>query len=206
MRASFRAAFALAAAIGFAAPAKAGVIIDTFGPGNTFEGTSGGYSVGPNDLSALRFTLGSNAIVDDVAVAAQAVNFLLYIVGDDGGLPGATVLGTVSSGFTIDGYIEFDPAIALTAGDYWLVMAGASDASGDGWYFNDSFLEGGPCRQSDSNGADWEFGGPVVSLPAVRIGVSDATQVPIAEPGTLTLAAAGLLGMAATRRRNARRA
>ena len=199
MRFGFCAAVVLAAAI-FAPQARAGVIIDTFGAGNTFETLNGGFSVSANDLSALGFTLGSSGIIDDVAVAAQAVNFSLFIVGDNGGFPGTTVLGTVSSSFTVDGYIEFDPSIALAAGNYWLVMAGAPDSTGDGWYQN---LDGlaGPFRQSESNGANWEWGGDSSWLPAVRIGFTESSAVPVPEPGTLTLSAAGLLGIAVWRRR-----
>jgi hypothetical protein len=193
-------AVALAALV-CASQASAGVIIDTFGPGNTFDSSSGGYTVSGSDLSAVGFTLGSSGTIDDVAVAAQAANYSLYIVGDNGGLPGATVLGTVSSSFTINGYIEFDPSIALAAGDYWLVMSGPPNVL-DGWYPNIDGLSG-PFRQSDSNGADWEFGSEFSWLPAVRIGFTEGSQIPVPEPSTLVLAAAGLLGMAAVRRRRA---
>ena len=201
MKLGFSSAFALAAAIVAAAPVQAGVVLDTFGAGHAFDNSSGGYTVSDGNLSAVRFTLGTSGIVDDVAVAAQAVKFSLFIVGDSSGFPGASVLGTVSSSFTVDGYIEFDPSIALAAGDYWLVMGGAPDSSGDGWYFNSEFLDG-PFRQSDSNGADWLFGGDVVFLPAVRIGFTEADLVDVPTPGALPLIATGLLGFAMTRRRS----
>jgi hypothetical protein len=199
MKLGFCAAFALAAAIAAAAPVQAGVVLDTFGPGNAFDNSSGGYTVGDGNLSAVRFTLGTSGIVDDVAVAAQAVNFSLFIVGDSSGLPGAGVLGTLSGNFSIDGYIEFDPSIALAAGNYWLVMGGAPNSSGDGWYFNSEFLDG-PFVQSDSNGADWLFGG-IASLPAVRVGFTEADLVAVPTPGAFSLFGAGLLGLVAIRRK-----
>jgi len=199
MKLGFCTTFAFAAALAVAAPAEAGVVLDTFGPAHAFDNSSGGYTVSDGNLSAVRFTLGTSGLVDDVAVAAQAVNFSLFIVGDSSGLPAAGVLGTVSSNFTIDGYIEFDPSIALAAGDYWLVMGGGPTSSGDGWYFSSEFLQG-PFRQSDSNGADWLFGGDVISLPAVRIGFTEADLVAVPTPAALPVFAAGLLALIAMRR------
>lgn len=195
-----------------ASPGRAAVIVDTFGPGNSFDNSeeSGVYAIGFNAdpdfpetiVAAAGFTLTADGIVDDVAVAADAHNYSLVIFGDNGGLPDGNVLGTVSSGFTFDGYIEFTPSIALAAGDYWLVMAappGTPIALG-GWYPSDQLLLTGPFRQSGDAGQTWAFGGAISSLPAFRIG---ATQTMIPEPGTMTLIGAGFLGLVAFRRRPA---
>jgi hypothetical protein len=217
----FAAAAALAAA--FVSPARSGVIVDTFRTGNTFD-TEFAYSVGGTDdlpglhfAAAAAFTLAAGGTVNDIAVAANASNFSLVIVGDNAGLPANTVLGTVSSGFTVDGYIEFDPSIALSAGTYWLLMMGPETVFDQGWYPNlppwmlpdydpnIAYAEYGPFVQSETNGADWPYGGPSVFLPAFRVGVADSTEVPVPEPGTLALAGAGLLGFTALRRRPAPR-
>ena len=194
-------ALAAAIAFAFASPAQSGVIIDTFGPGNTFD-ASYIYTVGKTDIdyvaAAVSFTLAADGIVDDIAVAAQANNFTLVITSDDADFPGG-VLATISTGFTADGYVEFNPSVALAAGTYWLVMAAPSDAPYGGWYPSNDFLFHG-FRQSSDNGATWEWGGIGEGLPpAYRIGVSEASAVP--EPGAFALLGTGLVVAGLMRRR-----
>ena len=169
------ATLAAAVAFAFASPAQSGVIVDSFGPGNTYDAESA-WLVGKTGIDyalvAASFTLPADGIVDDVAVAAIANNFTLVITADDAGFPGS-VLATISTGFTVNGYIEFDPFVALSAGTYWLQMAAPSDAPFGGWYPNDHFFVG-DVRQSWDNGETWAFSGLAFTYPALRIGVSDA--------------------------------
>lgn len=193
------------AAFAFAAPAQAAVVVDTFGSGNTFD-NSYLYTVGNTGIdyaaAAASFTLAADGIVDDIAVAAQANNFTLVITGDNAGFPGS-VLATISTGFTVDGYIEFNPSVALSAGTYWLLMAAPEDAPFGGWYPSSEFMFSG-FRQSSDNGATWEWGGIGMGWPAAyRIGVSEARAVP--EPATLALLGAGIVAAGLMRRRKAAR-
>jgi len=190
--------------------AQSAVLLDTFNPGNTFD-TEIAYTVGNTGVgtvtTATPFTLSAAAIINHVAVAAMAEKFTLTITGDAAGTPNMAPLATVSSEFTGNGIIEFNPFIALPAGTYWLVMAaGAPEALG-GWYLPYEYWDGtdqyGPVLQSETDGATWEFGHSEALLPAYRIGVTEHVDVP--EPGTMALIGPLLVSMGLLRRRPAGR-
>lgn len=182
-----------------AAPARSGVLVDTFGPGNSYDAGNGwavGNYLAPHPFDAVLavaapFTLSSAGTIDDVAIATtRNAEYSLVIADDIGGLPGA-VVGTVGGGFSADGYIEFDPSITLAAGTYWLVMT--SDDQG-GWLRNDIGANG-PFAGSQTGGATWFIASQTV-LPAYRVGAARA----VPEPGTLAIFSAALLAFGVLRR------
>jgi hypothetical protein len=201
MRNRFCAILVLIAALACAAPARSGVVVDTFGPGNSHDpGTAWaiGNFLAPHPFDSIKavaapFTLLTAGTVDDVAVAAAPnAEYSLIIASDIGGLPG-TMLGTVSGGFSSDGYIDFDPSILLEAGTYWLVMK--SEDRG-GWFLNNSGAAGA-FAGSDTDGATWFISSSTV-LPAYRVGVTA-----VSEPGTLAIFSAALLALSVRRRKAA---
>ena len=185
-----------------AAPARSGVLVDTFGPGNSYDHGNGwavGNYLAPHPFNAVLavaapFTLASAGTIDDVAVATHHnAEYSLVIAADIAGLPG-TILGTVSGGLSADGYIEFDPSITLAAGTYWLVLR-----SGDqgGWLENDIGATG-PFAGSATDGATW-FISSRTELPAYRVGAA----ITVPEPGTLAIFSAALVAFGVFRRKAA---
>jgi PEP-CTERM motif len=186
---SFRpAALAVATASMFVAmPARATVVLDSFGPSDSAGGTP--YTLSPINSLAVAFTLDTASTITDILTSiAGNGSFTLGVVAGAGLPSGAFVQSTVLT----------DPKAAsasglgwtLEAGSYWLVSRPAADGFG-GWAGGG---QPGNAWAFASSGS-WTSGG-TSDAPAARITV---TAIP--EPGTWALMLGGLAVCAAAVRR-----
>ena len=178
------------------------VVVDTFGPGDTYD-QSGGYVVGnPNIEIAAQFNAGASGNLTNVALGLLYVTqgpVNVYLYGDASGLPdnvNQTFLGsgtpTVHVGGVNNSVVSFSIAstIAVTTGTtYWLVVKPATTSMFDVWQHSNPGVFG-PLAGSFDDGSTWEFG-EVTILPAFRLTASTPAppyaaqiQQPINQDGT----------------------
>jgi hypothetical protein len=209
------------------------VLFSNFGPGGTFgpqalpilgpglisDGEGPEFTPGQQAASSFSLAQAARLTSVDLALGVGApfdsptvpVDVILQLVRDEAGLPGTTVLGTVTvravtswaEGGSVVG-TSFTTQPLLSAGSYWLIAGMTAEGRSAAWAGNPSDSGTGAIRRLDT---EWSLTGRgAFRLFGDRVGGEQPAPVP--EPATVTLAAAGLAGMfaRARRRRRCRRA
>ncbi|MCA9395282.1 MAG: PEP-CTERM sorting domain-containing protein [Candidatus Omnitrophica bacterium] len=194
-----------------AAPARASVIFDSFGPGNSYELTDPAFITNPTDGNAFayaqQFTPVADAVFSSVDIPIQGNAPLLYLYDlwlaeDDGGVPGNVIesfsAGTITPNGTLNSVTSLNSLLSptLLAGTpYYVVVAAAAD--------NTVIWQSSELALTDPvffrlNAEPWESS--QIGTLALRVN-GEMGVVP--EPATMLLFASGLTG-AFLRRRNKR--
>jgi hypothetical protein len=189
------------------APAGAGVIYSTFGPGDSYWPTVFGYGGASLDVGSA-FTPTATSVLTgiDVAYMGTSVGTLdVWIAADDGGVPGPVLdsfhfsPGSVPAPGTILSADSTLNPVLYSGSQYW-IWADVHHAVWYGNYLGDGILAPMVYRRSSTD--PWVIRGNAVA-PAYRI---NGEQVP--EPGSFGLvlpAIGGLVAVGAYRRLKPRR-
>jgi hypothetical protein len=204
---------AMAFAFGVAAPARAGVIYSSFGPGmsylpNNIQPVFGPTSPNPKAFG-VQFTAASTgriASFDLALTPAISGTLTIQILGNVGNAPNfAAVLDSVTldliSGVPAAIYnVASTTGAKLTAGvPYWIVTA-MSGSSFAGWNVASPSIP----TLGWSNNTGTLAGGSINIFESTAFAIN-AAAVAAPEPGSLALAASGALGLAFAARARRRR-
>ena len=221
---------ALALLVSGARPASAEpiVLFSNFGPGGSYGpgaapilGPGAPLSEGdvsPGQLAASSFVLDRAARFTRIDLALAVLNgfgspvvpvdVTLRLVRDDAGVPGTTVLDTLSvtavASLFDNGSIRSAGSTLqpeLPAGTYWFVASTMAERAEAGWMVNssDTRILPGAIRRVDT---DWTRTWPAGAFQLFGTPAGDPAPVP--EPATVTLLAASLAGTALRARRRTR--
>ncbi|QEH35054.1 hypothetical protein OJF2_35990 [Aquisphaera giovannonii] len=190
-----------AAILAWAAPARAGIAFDDFGPGDAFDQVEGYVAAGGGSFGVLtvaaQFTSAASGELSTIRLAlaylAGTNAFTVSLRADDGGMPGSTVLESFSlADLPAYGHPYAPESVtsvlhpSLVAGSkYWLEVAAADTSTLGTWNFN----------TTDASGLVSQTGSGTLTgtLPAFAVNV---TAVP--EPSSLALSGAALACVAAS--------
>ena len=203
---------------------SATTIVSTFGSGRTFDNTSGGgLNVGTYSV-AVSFTPSGTVQFGSVDIAAftmlpqmpPAADLVVSLVADSNGTPGTALesfhfaeasipeptggcvpCGPSLSGTIVTGTSVLNPTL-LAGTQYWIEVGSPGDASGYSYIWNHNSLS--PQRtgvEAFENGS-WTFEANIAT-PAFDVNSLDSGTVP--EPAAGVLFGAGLLALAAMRKR-----
>jgi hypothetical protein len=201
---SFSCLAALALVLGVSGSARADVIFNNFGAGDSYQTNVGhaiGVSGGTNLASADAFTPGATYTLDSITLAlghiTGANSVTVSLAANNGGVPGATI-----ESFSVSGLGNFgvnNPPVTvnstthplLTAGtEYWVT---ATTGSGlDAWNFN-NINDIGIHAFSTNGGSSWT--GNTDTRDAFRVTGTPSAGAAVPEPGTLALFGLGALGL-----------
>lgn len=189
------------------------VIYSNLGPGETYSqdgGTSilGSDSVFGSVFRAVPFTpsqtLDLSQILLPLTANGTTDSATVELVGDEGGLPGTTVLAS----WTVDGLPPFfsastitpsqtltsAPGVLLSAGSqYWIVVGPGTSQTSDTWNLQsgeNGFSCGGSSGLANKAGTGWQVSG----CPAYEVTGVQVTPTP--EPSSLTMLGAALAAIA----------
>jgi hypothetical protein len=196
-----------------ALPARGGIVFSDFGPGDTYNNTIGGYSIGGAsgafgqvDIQGATFTAGLTGTLSEIDVPFNNQGwpglFNLGLYANDGtGKVGALLewFQNVGPATTSSGIFSVSSSLhpLLTTGDaYWLIATPADPSTAV--YWNENSIPTYGTMYTDINGSVAYLTGQL--LPAFR--VIAATSVP--EPSSLLLLSVGGLALVGARSRRRR--
>lgn len=191
---------ALFAALALTAPSQAAVLVNTFGPGDSFNGDTAwsvyDFGVGLYQAVAAPFIPGFNAVVTQIDLAlSEGDPYSVFLTEDASGLPGASLADWTTPG----GFVSLTPLtpLSLSSGTkYWVVVSPSPGLFG-GWYWNDRDISG---DYAFDPGTGFEPSND--TLPAFRVS-GDAVGSSVPEPATWTAGLVGLATLVSLRRRRA---
>ena len=177
--------------------------------------TTCGSEITGNTYAAQMFTLGSASTITGAGWNAQvyggpgtAVNYFFTTVDPVTGLPGSVISSGTSLITNVDGLnntLDYSFSVtpfSLAGGNYYLSFQEVTDSFDD---FLSVGVASGGVAQSDDGGATYYIGFAGFSSVAIDIYGTAGSVSATPEPGAIFLLGSGLAGVAALRRRLARK-
>jgi hypothetical protein len=197
--------------------AKADVIYDAFGPGDTYRFDSGSNVFGLTsgifyEDSAVRFNTGLfSGTLTTIEVPITSIylpgpaNVTFSLTTDGGGVPGGIILESwsIPVTYSLPGSVIYTMTsvggLSLSSGtNYWL-MAGAASPDAATWNSRNTGVAAAQAYRS-APGDPWINNGSNPMAAALRVSGTTVTAA-APEPGTLTLLALGVVGGLVRRRK-----
>lgn len=215
-RLSYVVATAFLLAVVTAVPVKADTIFSNFGPGMSFNTTTG-YALGPapGQVVAVGFTTKAEFKFTDARIAvgfvSGSVPFEAFLETDNGGMPGSIIdalnlAGTIGN-FPPGSVVTYDSSaspLLASGASYWLVLVETDPGTQVEWNLNSiGDLSGGAnfaFNESGNPTGPWSVALPGFARTAFQV---DGALIGTPEPATLFLLGSGLAGIAFGRRRRA---
>ncbi len=161
---------------------------------------------GDLEVWAMQFTLTSSGFLTDVQIPLQdsgstSDNYAIKIAADSAGSPGTVLDSMPLTGVPNTPTVEVVNSVSqpfLTAGTtYWIEVGALSPGATTSWFVADQPVSGGNETLSSDGGSHWNSPNFTSTQSAFELDGG------IPEPATFAIAGAGLLALAALRRRRA---
>lgn len=197
---------ALVVLVALSTPASADIVFSNFGPGNSYDVSSGWVAAGPTaefDASsewAFAFTPSGNFTLTQIDVAISnseaPISVTLSLDHASGGLPGATIESWTITDLPIFGVppivvqtvTPVSPVSLVSGTEYWLAASAAGDTI-DAWNFA---LAGPNAPAALNTGSGWAL---QTLTPPEFSGAFDVEGSVVPEPSTWAMMLLGFAGL-----------